>query len=275
MKVKQIKIDFNVTPEIKRFVFVYAIMTKGSCYLIDSGVAGSEEIIEKTLVENGFSPADVKGIFLTHAHPDHIGSANYFRNHYGAKIYASEGERAWIEDIDLQFKERPIPNFYNLAGHSTIVDCAVKDKDTICLEDDLTVEVIGTAGHSADQVSYRINDMIFIGDAIPVKGDIPIFIDLEKTKNTIRILQELEDIRLYYPAWDQTYSYELMQTKLAEAKELVDKLESAVRKNDNNMDILELVNKVSDNMQMPMLKSNPLFTRTVEALHKLDSYKSE
>ena len=54
----------------------------------------------------------------------------------------------------------------------------------------MTVEVIGTAGHSTDEVSYRINDMIFIGDAIPVKGDIPIFIDLEKTKNTIRILEE-------------------------------------------------------------------------------------
>ena len=63
MKVKQVKIDFNVTPEIKRYVFVYVIMTDDGCYLIDSGLAGSEAIIEKSLVENGYRPADVKAIF--------------------------------------------------------------------------------------------------------------------------------------------------------------------------------------------------------------------
>lgn len=39
MKVEQIKIEFHVTPQIKRYVFVYLIQTNGGCYLIDSGVA--------------------------------------------------------------------------------------------------------------------------------------------------------------------------------------------------------------------------------------------
>ncbi|MDO4474876.1 MAG: hypothetical protein Q4B75_09535 [Eubacteriales bacterium] len=43
MNVKQIKIDFYVTPEIKRYVYVYLIITEDGCALIDSGVAGSEE----------------------------------------------------------------------------------------------------------------------------------------------------------------------------------------------------------------------------------------
>lgn len=73
-----------------------------------------------------------------------------------------------IENIDLQFKERPIPNFYALAGKSARVDIIVRDGDTITLEERLTLEIIRTAGHSADGVSYRIGDAMFIGDAVPV-----------------------------------------------------------------------------------------------------------
>lgn len=35
----QIKVDFNVTPEIQRYVYVYIIEAK-YCYLVDSGVYG-------------------------------------------------------------------------------------------------------------------------------------------------------------------------------------------------------------------------------------------
>ena len=103
--------------------------------MIDSGVAGSELMIEKAVIESGCHPSDIKAIFLTHAHPDHIGTASYFREKYGAAIYASEGERSWIEDIDLQFAQRPIPNFYVLAGRSAIVDHIVKDGDVIALSE--------------------------------------------------------------------------------------------------------------------------------------------
>lgn len=70
MRVQQIKIDFNVTPEIKRYVYVYLIETVRGCCLLDSGVAGSEDIIEKFLIERGRNPSEIKAVFLTHAHPD-------------------------------------------------------------------------------------------------------------------------------------------------------------------------------------------------------------
>lgn len=264
MKVKQIRVDFNVTKEIKRFVYVYLIETKQGCCLIESGVAGSEKIIEKSIIECGHNPADVKAIFLTHAHPDHIGTANYFREKYGTVIYASEGERAWIEDIDLQYEERPIPNFYSLAGSSTVVDNIVNDGDEVSVFADLKISVIKTPGHSADEVSYRVGDMVFIGDAVPVKGDIPIFIDIEKTRNSLTVLEKLSDVITFYPAWDQTYSTEIMKEKIAEAKEILNRLEDVVCDSDNGMDISELVEQVCERLNMPMLKTNPLFARTVE-----------
>ena len=191
-----------------------------------------------------------------------------FREKYGASIYASEGERAWIEDIDLQFKERPIPNFYVLAGKSVPVDYVVKDGDEIVFSDNISVHVIGTPGHSADEVSYRINDMVFIGDAVPVKGDIPIFINLEKTKNSLMRLDSLSDVKMFYPAWDQAYSAELLKKKIVDAKEFVAKLEEVVIEVDNGMDNLELVDLVCERLNMPMLKNNPLFARTVECCRK-------
>lgn len=134
MRVHQIRVDFAVTEQVKRYVFVYLIEAK-SCYLIDSGVYGSEEQIKQYMKKIGRDISEVKAIFLTHAHPDHIGTAAWFREHIGCKIYASQGERAWIENIDQQYQERPIPNFYKLAGKSTEVDVTVRNGDLIPLEE--------------------------------------------------------------------------------------------------------------------------------------------
>ena len=100
---------------------------------------GCEKQIIDYLDTIGRDISEIKGIFLTHAHPDHIGSAAWFQENTGCKIYASEGEKRWIEDIDLEFKERPIPNFYKLAGRSSKVDVVVKDGDVIELEDGIKV----------------------------------------------------------------------------------------------------------------------------------------
>ena len=77
-----------------------------SCYLIDSGVYGSEAQIARYMKRIGRDISEVKAVFLTHAHPDHIGTAAWFREHTGCRIYASRGERDWIEDIDLKYQER-------------------------------------------------------------------------------------------------------------------------------------------------------------------------
>ena len=140
MRVHQIRVDFAVTEQVKRYVFVYLIEAK-SCYLIDSGVYGSEEQIAQYMKTIGRDISEVKAIFLTHAHPDHIGTAAWFREHTGCKIYASQGERAWIENIDQQYQERPIPNFYKLAGKSTI-DEKINDAEHIICTLDEQVQTI-------------------------------------------------------------------------------------------------------------------------------------
>ncbi len=267
MKVHQIKIDFHVTEQVSRFVYVY-ILEAGSLYLIDSGVSGCEKQIMHYLDSIKRDIGEIKGIFLTHAHPDHIGSAAWFQEHTGCRIYASAGEKSWIEDIDLQFKERPIPNFYQLAGKSSRVDEVVKDGDRIELEDGIAVSVIRTAGHSCDEVSYLVDGNMFIGDSVPVKGDIPIFIDEREMRKTLRILKETHGVKAYYPAWDQAYTAETMEKKLNEAGELIDLLKKTVSESEDGAELPVLVDRVCDRLKMPMLKSNPLFSRTIECLRQ-------
>ena len=215
-KIHQIRIDFNVTEKIRRYVFVYIIEAE-DCYMIDSGVYGCEKQIASYMESIGRKLSDIKEIFLTHAHPDHIGSAAWFRENVGCEIYAGREERRWIEDIDLQFSERPIPNFYILAGRSTKVDHVLHDGDEVLLEEGLSIHAYRTAGHSAGEMSYRLEDAFFIGDTVPVITDIPIIMDVPEMIASIKILRRQEGIRSFYPAWDHSYSAEEMKEKLEEA----------------------------------------------------------
>ena len=109
--VHQIRIDFQVTPEVKRYVYAYLLIGE-KCCLIDAGVAGSAAVLSAYMKKLGRDISEIKALFLTHAHPDHIGAASAIKEISGCEVYASEKERRWIEDIDTQYKERPIPNFY-------------------------------------------------------------------------------------------------------------------------------------------------------------------
>lgn len=144
----------------------------------------------------------------------------------------------------------------------------MKDGDKIYLSDEIPIDVIGTPGHSTDEMSYRIGNMVFIGDAVPVRGDIPIFIHLDDTRNSLTILEELPGIETFYPAWDQVYSLEMMRKKIADAREMINELEKIVCDVNQDVELSELVHQVCDRLQMPMWKTNPLFARTVECCRR-------
>ena len=95
-----------------------------------------------------------------------------------------------------------------------------------------------------------------------------VFAYLEDTKNSLLRLEQLSDVKLYYPAWDQTYSADMMKRKIVDAKEIVAKLEEVVGDLDQSMTDLEMVDVVCEQLNMPMLKNNPLFARTVACCRK-------
>ena len=76
-------------------------------------------------------------------------------------------------------------------------------------------------------------------------------------------MERLTGIETYDPAWDQTYSPEMMKEKLADAKELVNELEKIVCDADHGQEVSALTDQVCENLHMPEWKTNPLFARTI------------
>ncbi len=274
--VHQIKIDFNVTPEIKRYVYVYLI-TGDNCYLIDSGVAGSEKIIEKYMQKLGRDISEINAIFLTHAHPDHIGAASAIQKKSGCRIYASDIEKIWMEDIDLQFKERPIPNFYTLVKKSVKVDNIVKESDRIVLEDNLTLEVLETPGHSRGEVSYMLKEegVFFCGDVIPVPDDFPIFVDVAQSKKSIEKIMELENIRFCCPAWDKIYFEKEINKACHSGLKIISALEKSVKAIDKKMgEIAETdISNIGISLGLDKMSGNPLFRKSIEACLEMINFR--
>ena len=130
---------------------------------------------------------------------------------------------------------------------------------------------IATPSHSPGHMAYRTGQALFIGDAVPVKGDIPIFTDEQATRKTLARLARLmreDGIATCYPAWDRTYDACAMQAKLQEAEAVMDQLKEAVLQLDEGSGLPLPVGRVCARLGMPALAANPLFARTVDCLRK-------
>lgn len=267
-KVHQLKASFQVTPEIERFVYYY-LLEGERCYLIDSGVAGCGAQLAAYLSGLGRRMDEVDAIFLTHAHPDHIGGAAEIRRAAGCKVYVGAAEREWVQDIDAQFAARPIPNFYNLAGASVPVDAALEDGARWPLEPGLTLRVIDAAGHSSGSKAllWEEGGVVFTGDAIPLEGDIPIYTGFGQSLATLARLQDLEQAQYYCAAWDACRSRAEALQKIERARVLLEGIGQTVRGllQSGCPEGEEFFEKACAALGCNGLTANPLFRRSIQA----------
>ena len=198
------QVHINADTALDRFVYVYLIYGK-KIYLIDTGVAGSEKNIFEYIKKTGRDPAELSLMILTHSHPDHIGSARTIKDALGCASAAHAGEIPWMEDVDLQYRERTVPGFHSLVAGSLKIDQQLQDGDIITLEDDLQLQVYHTPGHSMGSISLMLlpDKALFSGDVVPLPGDIPIYDDIQESLDSLRRLQTIEGIKVMLAAWDE------------------------------------------------------------------------
>lgn len=123
-------------------------------YLVDCG--DSEKIIK------ALDSKELRGIFLTHCHQDHIyGIEKVLKQYSHAKVYCSQKTFEGLHDDTLNLS-------YIIPEHSfrfTQDENVVILKEGIHSIDGMKVEVVSTSGHSEDCLSYIIEDCIFTGDS--------------------------------------------------------------------------------------------------------------
>ncbi len=261
-----------VAPGIALDRFVYSYLIYGETItLIDTGVAGCEKTIFEYIHSTGRDPAEIALVCLTHSHPDHIGAAKAIRDVTGCSVAAHPAERAWIEDVERQNHERPVPGFATLVGGSVPVDFELVDGTSIETDDTRACElrVIHTPGHSKGSISYFLHSegVLFSGDAVPVKGDLPVYDDAIASVHTVRRLLALHGVRTLLSAWDEPRRDERTYAQMDLALHYLQTIHEAVitAAGEREPDLPALTRLVAGQIGLPPQAASPLLARTFAA----------
>jgi hydroxyacylglutathione hydrolase len=216
--------------KMPRFVYSYIIFGEEIC-LIDSGVAGSHEKIFDYIKKQGREIKDITRMILSHAHPDHIGSAAIIKELTGCEVMAHQNEQKWFGNIELQNTERPVPGFFDLVNRSVVIDKFVEHEEEIELDKDMTLKIFHTPGHSGGSISIFIpgDKLLFTGDAIPLDGDLPNYQDYTTLLKSLSFIESLEGYEILISSWEDPQEKSLIKGMINRGKSYLEKIDAAVK----------------------------------------------
>jgi glyoxylase-like metal-dependent hydrolase (beta-lactamase superfamily II) len=101
----------------------------------------------------------VEWVLETHAHADHLTAADLLRRETGARIACGHGIRQVQKTFAAAFGMR------DTATDGSQFDRLLAEGDVIALGQ-LEIRVIETPGHTADSITYLVQDAAFVGDTL-------------------------------------------------------------------------------------------------------------
>ena len=154
-------------PDTGTFSYLVADADSAECVVIDP-VLGFDMVSARTTMapsDKIISDIETQGwsllwILETHAHADHLTSAQQLKDKFNAKVAIGTG----ITAIQKNFKS--IYHFddkYDTNGHA--FDRLLTDGDSLAFGK-FTVDVIATPGHTSDSLTYKVDNHLFIGDTL-------------------------------------------------------------------------------------------------------------
>ena len=205
---------------------------------------------------------------MTHSHPDHIGAARGITHTTGCFVAAHQGEKNWIEDVDLQARERPVPGFHTLVQGSVKVDRVLNDGDVV-QADDLRIQVIHTPGHSEGSISLLLREqgVLFTGDAVPVPGDMPVYEDALASAASVQKLRGIAGIKMLLASWDSPRSDEAAYETLDKGLGYLERINQAVIRvaGKTGLDPMVLCGEVLRELNLPAGMANPIVANSFQA----------
>jgi len=214
---------------VDRFVYSYVLLGKKVC-LIDTGVAGTAAQLETYSKKLGRSMEEVSLVLLTHAHPDHIGGCLALRKNSPASFGAHAAEKGWIEDVERQYRERPILNFFELVAGSVRVDKVLKEGDVIEWDQGKTLQVLETPGHSPGSVSFyfREEGALFSGDVVPAPDTLPIYVNPMECLESIKKLQRIADVKYLLSSWHDILTGDAIPRAMEEGIRYIERIDEVM-----------------------------------------------
>ncbi len=267
------KLRIGPDKTVDRFVFAYLIFGDQIC-LIDSGVAGAEAIIFDYIKQAGRDPGEIARIVFTHSHADHIGGGRAVQKQTGCSVAAHIDAKPWIENVDRQYAQRPIGNFYDLVGGSVEVDKALKDGDHLDLGEGQILDVFHTPGHSKGSISllYNKERAIFTGDAVPKSGAVPIYEDVATSIASIKKLKEINGLQVLIASWDDPQFGASVYPSLDQGLQWFQRIHDAVLAEAAGSDALDAENlsaRVLKRLGFAEIPLVPIFVTSIGAHLKL------
>ena len=150
------------------------------------------------------------------------------------------------------------------------VDQDLKDGDTLDLGDGLSLKVIHTPGHSKGSVALVLEPggVLFAGDAIPMRGAVPIYDDILSSVESIRKLKKWKGLKTLLASWDEARHGERVYSIMDEGLLHFQELHNAVRRvkaESPEADLTELGSRVLQAMNLPPTALIPIVFRSLEA----------
>jgi len=251
---------------VERFVYVYFIFGKNVC-MIDGGVSASYPNIVDYLNSNGRKIEEIHLLAHTHCHPDHIGSSPAIREASRCEVAAHGFAKPWIEDVDLQYRERPTGTFYKLVSGSVGIDRILNDGDTLDLGEGQSLTVLHTPGHSRDSISFFHDQdkVLFTGDTIPVPNERPVYDDVLALIGSIQKLQVLKGIEVLCSSWLEPKYGDDAYSEMEKSVEYIQHLHEIVgraKADFPSMDRADLCNRILEIIKQPTILN---VIKTIEA----------
>jgi hydroxyacylglutathione hydrolase len=153
---------------------VYLVNAGSEMALIDAGVGLDWDRIVANIQTDGLDPAKLNYILLTHAHVDHAGGCNRWKQRFGVRVMASAEAASFVRSGDeagVSLAAAKAGGFYPPEYHfqACPVDRELREGDTVPVGDS-ELHVLETPGHCKGMLSFVMNrngkTCLFSGDTV-------------------------------------------------------------------------------------------------------------
>ena len=130
------------------------LIDAGELVLIDTGAGKGADRLLDNILAMGLMPEKLSTIIITHAHIDHIGSLNYLKTKYNARVIVHEADTQAIESGKKVGAE-----YYGVKYQPCVVDIKLQGESNNLKIGPFEFQFLHVPGHTPGSIVVIINDI--------------------------------------------------------------------------------------------------------------------